>query len=293
MLEDAHADDKLMLEADAQKLVVYSSSKPSLLPSSATEFTEVNVTSAYFMELCRTYVAEQKVSLDLASFIHDSTTDQYNSSLWCDLWNGRLTSSMFHTIVNRRDITDPKALVTQIMGYKPLEAVPAQIKWGQTMEAVARQAYLNYMKIKVPAIQVKPSGLSILPQASYLGSSGDGWIFIEGRQTGPGVLEIKCPYSVGDISITNLPPEEITKTNPNFFLEFGDNGKLRLKRKAKHFTQIQGEMAVMNCNWCHFVVWANAMKDNLFVEEIAFDVDLWNMQILPKLNTFYENYVVP
>ena len=58
LLINLPADDKLLLEAEAMKLIVYSHIKPAVLPSLAKELSEVDIHTAYFMDLCRTYTAE-------------------------------------------------------------------------------------------------------------------------------------------------------------------------------------------------------------------------------------------
>jgi hypothetical protein len=47
---------------------------------------------------------------------------------------------------------------------------------------------------------------------------------------------------------------DIVRQYPTFFLEEDtDNQTLHLKRNHKHYTQVQDEMAVMGCKWCHLL----------------------------------------
>ena len=135
---------------------------------------------------------------------------------------------------------------------------------------------------------MKPSGLTLLPAHSFLDASGDGWIFIDKRS--PGVLESKCPYTVDGNIITDRSPEDIAEAYSSFFLEKTDHGHLKLKRGSRYYSQVQGEMAVMGCSWCHFVVWTKA---GISIEESAFDPILWEEHMLPKLLNFYKRHVVP
>ena len=65
---------------------------------------------------------------------------------------------------------------------------------------------------------------------------------------------------------------------------------IRLKRAHSHYMQVQGEMGVMGCDWCHFVIWT---EGGLFVEEIPFDGHLWKDTMLPNLTAFYRDKLIP
>ena len=86
-----------------------------------------------------------------------------------------------------------------------------------------------------------------------------------------------------------MAPREIALQYPSFFMEVHED-TIRLKRNHSHYMQVQGEMGVMGCEWCHFVVWT---EHSLFVEEIPFDEGLWKDTMLPKLTKFYTNTLVP
>ncbi len=52
-------------------------------------------------------------------------------------------------------------------------------------------------------------------------------------------------------------------------------------------------MAIKGCTWAHFVVWTAAKTDNIFIQEIKFDDQLWSEEILLTLKTFHLNALVP
>ena len=54
--------------------------------------------------------------------------------------------------------------------------------------------------------------------------------------------------------------------------------------------QVQGEMGVMRCDWCYFVI---LTEGGLFVEEIPFDDHIWKDTMLPNFTTFYRDKLVP
>ncbi len=94
------------------------------------------------------------------------------------------------------------------------------------------------------------------------------------------------------MNISELSPIEIAKYHPNFYLESKD-GAVQLKTTSNYYYQVQGEMAIKGCTWAHFVVWTAAKTDNIFIQEIMFDEQLWSEEILPTLKTFYLNAIVP
>ena len=68
-----------------------------------------------------------KLDTDDTEKIEEATRDQSDSELWHALRNGRLTSSRFGEIRNRKEMTDSR-LVRDIMGYsKQTKTLPPQI----------------------------------------------------------------------------------------------------------------------------------------------------------------------
>ena len=75
------------------------------------------------------------------------------------------------------------------------ETLPKQVQWGASYEPDALADYL------VLQSAVTPSGLTLLPSHPFLGASRDGQITVK-SETGSGVLEIKCPYSINGQLVT-------------------------------------------------------------------------------------------
>ena len=59
---------------------------------------------------------------------------------------------------------------------------------------------------------------------------------------------------------------------------------LHLRTSHMCYAQVQGEMAIMELDWCDFVVYSG---DVVFVDCIWFDLDCWVNILLPKLKSFY------
>lgn len=51
-----------------------------------------------------------------------------------------------------------------------------------------------------------------------------------------------------------------------------------------YYTQVQGEMAIMELEWCDFVVYSG---DVILGDRIWGDLDYWVNILLPKLTSFY------
>lgn len=69
----------------------------------------------------------------------------------------------------------------------------------------------------------------------------------------------------------------------------GEDGLLHLPHDHSYYAQVQGEMAVMNVEWCDFVIYSNG---EVLVDRIVADYDYWT-ELNDKLDDFYMQYVVP
>jgi hypothetical protein len=82
---------------------------------------------------CYGYMKSMTLSQEEVDQIEKATREQADSKLWHALRNGRLTSSRFGEILHRRQTTDSRRLVKDIMGYRKANVsrlVPPQIRWG-------------------------------------------------------------------------------------------------------------------------------------------------------------------
>ena len=119
-----------------------------------------------------------------------------------------------------------------------------------------------------------------------MGASRDGWIGEDGAER-QGVLEVKAPYSINNVNVTNIHPCKLEK-HPKCCLElFEDKDKPRLKRNHNYYYQVQGELAILGVPWSDFAVWPRA---GIYVERIEFDRNLWVNEMLRELTKFYATY---
>ena len=83
-------------------------------------------------------------------------------------------------------------------------------------------------------------------------------------------------------------------TNQVFFLQY-INDKYQLKKGHNYYYyQIQGQLQITCRQWCDFVVWTpSATIDNLVVQRIYSDEDVWKNTIYPRLYRFYMGSMLP
>jgi hypothetical protein len=124
------------------------------------------------------------------------------------------------------------------------------------------------------SFKVTRTGLRLHPSYPYLGASPDG--IISCSCCGPGLLEIKCPYSKRN--------EDVSKINdPHFYLKDTGVGK-KLDRRHDYFMQIQGQLFVCDIyEYCDFVRWTPM---GVHIERIKKEAAIVN-QILPHLHKFF------
>ena len=207
---------------------------------------------------CYHFLNNMKLSHSEVTAKEAATHAQSESELWMALRNGRLTSSRFGEILRRRVTTDSTRLVTDIMGYNGLlRHLPPALCWGQQNEAKARQCYVINRQVFKEDMIVEPTGLHLFPGKSFLGASSDGKVLCRNVDTCCyGCLEIKCPYSINTNVTIQLTPHEIADKFPDFYMQKGSDGQLHLSRSHPYYAQVQGEMAILDVEWCDFVVFS-------------------------------------
>ena len=161
--------------------------------------------------------------------------------------------------------------------------MPAACAWGKNNESKAKDAYVTKMQTNGHNnLQVSESGLVINTEYTFLGASPDDLVHDPVSADANGLLEMKCPYLLKDIS-----PYEAAQ-QMSFFCYLQD-GSLHLKKQHHYYYQVQGQMAICSKKWCDFVVYTN---NGISIERIQFDELVWNAMIL-KLKSFYINSLLP
>ena len=98
-------------------------------------------------------------------------------------------------------------------------------------------------------------------------------------------MVVKCPFSIDNESVVHLTSHQIAERFGNkFSLVKGEDCMLHLNKSHAYYAQVQGEMAIMELEWCDFVVYSG---DVILVDRIWADLDYWVNTLLPKLKSFY------
>ncbi|KAJ8303732.1 hypothetical protein KUTeg_018655 [Tegillarca granosa] len=79
--------------------------------------------------------------------------------------------------------------------------LPEAVQWGIDHESIAKQDYVDLKSLLSDEFSIEATGLTLCKTHSFIGASSDGKV-TDG--TDVGVLEIKCPFSVGGTRVTDM-----------------------------------------------------------------------------------------
>lgn len=154
------------------------------------------------------------------------------------------------------------------------------LKWGHDNEDMACEAYTMMMKMKLEReegpeaaaeFEVTHCGLVVDLDRSWMGASPDGLVHMPAprgavtrnrRRQQEGLLEIKCP---------------VTKRIYPFIPPY-------------YYDQITAQMAVLKRDWCDFCIWT---PTDMAVWHFEFDAKYWSDFLLPRLESFYHDMLLP
>lgn len=206
---------------------------------------------------------------DQAEALEKSTRGQWQSPLWKEQRQGRITASLVYRVVTRmhtaerKPDTDTTNLIKSVLGItKPNEDLPA-LKYGRVMESEAKLKYIQVMKtVNKANVMVNECGLFVLLEMIYLGATPDGIVY-DSTSSSEGILEIKCPY-------------RIANDNPSHqnldYLEKCEQGS-QLKCNHSYYYQIQTQLGVTGKEWCDFFVYTKA---GYFLERVHLNQEVWD-----------------
>ena len=96
---------------------------------------------------------------------------------------------------------------------------------------------------------------------------------------GEGLLEIKCPFKYRN----GLKNWENDKRFPV------DPGTHKLKSNHPYFTQVQGQMMVLDLPYCDFFVWS---PESFILDRVDYD-DIYCGELLSKLQKVFKILILP
>lgn len=186
---------------------------------------------------------------------------EQRSEEWFAARKGRVTGSMVGAVLG----LDPNCTREEAMRrmVRAHQGLPSEFKgniatqWGITHEDEAREAFEG-----VHGFKVTPAPFVVHPNHDWLGASPDGYV---GRMF---LIEIKCPFGLRD------------KAKPVAFKT--------IKDQPHYYAQMQIQMSCASRLACYFLQWT----PNDYKIEVV-DIDFtWLNENLPKLNAFYEEFLL-
>lgn len=215
--------------------------------------------------------------------IEQNTREQRQSTRWHSVRRYRITASKFVVVAHRKPDTPPDSLVLSIL--QPRQFTSAATEWGIEHEPAAIERYVkHHQTLGNVNTAVGPCGFYISKSHPYLGASPDAAVYDPSMPSMPfGFLEVKCPYTH-----RNSTSVEACSGTGFFCTMQVSTGCRQVTLRTNHlyYSQVQGQMAIGNREWCDFVVYTN--KD-ISMQRIKFDQQYWNNDLLPKLTQFYDN----
>ena len=200
--------------------------------------------------------------------IERKTKGQADNDFWINLRKGRLTASKDHDICTKMHSSikctgaiKPKTtpIVQKIMHLdNDISHMPA-VKWGRDHESLGVKAFFIKEERNHDDLKVQKCGLFVDAKKPYIAASPDGLVTCKCH--GLAVLEVKCPYSLHDMEISEISIQKCA------FLKLDEKRTVALNRSHKCYTQLVSQIALTGANHCFFVVWT---QKDLFVEKIKF-----------------------
>lgn len=214
----------------------------------------------------------------------DGTVDQASSTEWHRARWCRVTASNAKDIITTKSKQGQYSLLKRLLWGKALPNLKS-LQYGKDNEDKAFQQYSS--EICDAETVVSKSGFWVNPKNPEFGCSPDGLILQTSTNTLKGVVEIKCPAKLANLSpyeLDKLP--KMNQSNQCFRIE---NGVPKLKKSHKYYYQVQMQMALCEVEFCDFVLWT---PKGMSVERITFDKDFWD-SLSARLRRFYTGIFMP
>lgn len=211
------------------------------------------------------------MSQEKAELLERNTNGQVTDPEWHNQRKDRLTASQMGIIIKRKK-TPTQSFLNTIFKNKPIYS--KSLSYGRANEIKAKSKYLDF---KQKSIHIHDCGLIVNPEFPFLGATPDGKVCDRGEC---GILEIKCPYSARDLSIS-----QACESIKNFTL-VRDGSIFKINPLHNNFYQVHGQLLVSGAPWCDFVVFT---KSDLCVIRIKPDVAVMTDMLL-HLCLFYKKW---
>ena len=222
--------------------------------------------------------------------LEKATRGQTSNHKWRDARKGRITASQHHAVYTKvnavvkatgilKPKTTPLAAKLIYRDSEDLSSIDA-VKWGVDHEQVALKLFYAQEATKHRDFKLSEIGLVVDANRAYIGASPDAIMTCSCH--GKTTIEIKCPYSIKDISID----EGVDLCE---FLENKNENSVTLKRSHKYYTQVISQIHLADAAFGYFVVWT--AKPDILVIPIEKDLVHWN-SISVNLEIFFKSFMM-
>ena len=219
------------------------------------------------------------VDKEKRDYIEELSKDQTNSKHWHEARQHRLTASDFHKIKNIRKGTDPKTFLKQKL-YTKSKIFTKTMKNGLEREGQAAERYRLQKAIDGDPVTLHNVGFHVSLEKGFLGATPDR---IAVDRHGSNILvELKNPENSWDLD----DMRNVMLKQPCLKSE---NGEIVLKTSHSYYTQVQGQMYVLNAQYCDFVI---CTKHTMWIKRIERNQHFINEMLL-KLEDFFDNIFAP
>jgi len=191
--------------------------------------------------------------------------------------NARVTGSNYGAAAGRSRFSTPRELALEIAGVREKifsEESKKNMAHGTKHEPNARKWYEEHFGVEVEEI-----GLAVPKWNFHLGASVDGIV-----KDQKGIIEIKCPKQM------YRPLKEHIQLR-----ETGWKPRTKYYRShiwPTHYDQMQGGMAVLNMDWCDYIVYSTSDKE-VYYERVPFNAKYWTECLYPSLEKFLNKELFP
>ena len=186
------------------------------------------------LDRCESIYQSVSFTFSQAVLVEERTRTQAKCKRWFELRAGRITASKLHQAIHTSHLQPSVSLVKSICYPEQRKFLSAACQYGCKHEDIARQAYVEKLRMDHENFMVIQCSLILDPEFPFMGATPDGLVNCKCCDTG--VLEIKCPFSC-----KNKDVAETASENPSFFLN-DDNGQVTLKKDHAYFFQVQLQM---------------------------------------------------
>lgn len=162
---------------------------------------------------------------------------EQRSEEWFKIRRGKITSSEFHKIIGKAELSDTAKTyllerVAELFGAESVTPGNPATEWGTKWEPVAVKYYSEVKKTPVEAA-------SFITYSDHYGGSPDGIVSPDG------IIEVKCPHNS-----TNHFKHGLIKTDEDF-----------KKKKPDYYYQCLSNMLCANAQWCDFISFDPRVQD--------------------------------